>query len=187
MAELFLGVDGGILLWIQTFLRQDWLSPAVKGFTHLGDSGMLWIALCLVLLLFPKTRRIGLAGAFALCLSLLCTNLILKPLVARPRPWLMVEGLIHLVNEPDPKSFPSGHTSAAFGAATAIFRALPRDRRKWGWAVLALAILMGLSRLYVGVHYPSDVLAGALVGAFCGWGGCKALEFLEQKKGPRPG
>ena len=183
MAEFLLELDGGILLWMQAFLRQSWLSPVVKGYTHLGDHGILWITLCLVLFLIPKTRRIGLAGAFALCCSLLCTNLILKPLVARPRPWLMVEGLVNLVNEHDPKSFPSGHTSSAFAAATAFFRTLPGDRKKWKWLVMALAVLMGLSRLYVGVHYPSDVLAGALVGAFCGWAGCKLLTFWEKQKG----
>lgn len=183
MAEFLLGLDGGILLWIQEFIRQDWLSPVVKSFTHLGDNGMLWIVLCLALLLFPKTRRIGLAGALALCFSLFCTNLLLKPLIDRPRPWLMVEGLINLVNEHDPRSFPSGHTSAAFAAATAYFRILSQDKARWKWVAMALATLMGLSRLYVGVHYPSDVLAGALVGAFCGWAGCKLLAFLEKKRG----
>lgn len=185
MAEFLLGLDGGILLWIQEFVRRDWLTPVVKAFTHAGDSGVLWIALCLALLLFPKTRRVGLAGALALCFSLLCTNLILKPLIDRPRPWLMVEGLINLVNEPDPKSFPSGHTSAAFAAATAFFRTLPKGWVRW--AALAVAALMGLSRLYVGVHYPSDVLAGVLVGAFCGWAGCKLLSWLEERKRARLG
>lgn len=182
MAEGLLGVDGGILLWIQAFVRQDWLSPVVEVFTHLGDHGMLWIALCLGLLLFPKTRRMGLAGALALCFSLLCTNLLLKPLVDRPRPWLMVEGLLPLVNEPDPRSFPSGHTSAAFAAATAFAWSMPKEWKTWTWAVLAPAVLMGLSRLYVGVHYPSDVLAGALVGALCGWMGRRLLELLEERK-----
>ncbi|MDE6107787.1 MAG: phosphatase PAP2 family protein [Oscillospiraceae bacterium] len=182
MAEFLLGLDGGSLLWIQTFIRQDWLSPVVKGFTHLGDNGILWIALCLILLLIPKTRRIGLAGAFALCFSLLCTNLILKPLIDRPRPWLLVEGLVNLVNELDPRSFPSGHTSAAFAAALALFHTLPKNRAKWKWAVIVLATLMGLSRLYVGVHYPSDVLAGALVGAFCGWAGSRLLTMLEERR-----
>lgn len=180
MGEFLLGLDGGILLWIQEFVRRDWLSPLVKAFTHLGDNGILWIVLCLLLLLIPKTRRAGMAGALALCLSLLCTNLILKPLIDRPRPWLLVEGLVNIVNEPDPRSFPSGHTSAAFAAGTALFRTLP----KWWYraVVMAAAILMGLSRLYVGVHYPSDVLAGALVGAFCGWAGGKLLSLLEERK-----
>ena len=182
MADFLLGVDGGILLWIQALIRQDWLSPVVKGFTHMGDSGLLWIILCLVLLLFPKTRRVGIAGALALCFSLLCTNLFLKPLVDRPRPWLTVEALNNQDNELDPRSYPSRHTTAAFAAGTALFRTLPKGAKKWKWGVMALAVLMGLSRLYVGVHYPSDVLAGAVVGTFCGWLGCKLLRLLEEQK-----
>ena len=76
-------------------------------------------------------------------------------------------GLIPLVNEPDPNSFPSGHTCAAFAAGMAWAGALP-----WRWARTAAviqAVCMGLSRLYVGVHYPSDVLSGALVGSLCAW------------------
>ena len=91
----------------------------------------------------------------------------LKHLVARPRPWLDVAGLIPLIAEHDPNSFPSGHTTAAFAAGMVWARALP-----WGWArplAVVMAVCMGLSRLYVGVHYPTDVLAGALVGSFCAW------------------
>ena len=179
MGEMLLNMDGGMLLWIQNHLRQEWLDPLVKAFTHLGDSGLLWILLCFALLLFPKTRRAGGAVAAALILSLICTNMLLKPLVQRTRPWLVVEGLTALVAEHDMNSFPSGHTSAALAAATACWGTLPS---KWRGIILALAVLMGLSRLYVGVHYPSDVLAGALVGAFCGSLGCLAVRQLGRRK-----
>ena len=89
----------------------------------------------------------------------------LKHLVERTRPWLVVEGLIPLIAEGDPNSFPSGHTTAAFAAGVVWWKTLP-----WTWGrvgALALAVLMGCSRLYVGVHFPSDVLAGAAVGALC--------------------
>ena len=179
VGEMLLNMDGNILLWIQNHLRQEWLDPVVKGFTHLGDSGLLWILLCLVLLLFPQTRRAGGAVAVALIMSLICTNMLLKPLVQRTRPWLMVEGLTALVAEHDMNSFPSGHTSAALAAATACWGTLPS---KWRGIILALAVLMGLSRLYVGVHYPSDVLAGALVGMFCGSLGCLAVRWFGKRK-----
>lgn len=180
MGELLLEVDGGILLWLQNNLRQEWLDPVVKGFTHLGDSGLLWIALCLALLLFPQTRRAGAAVAVGLIMSLLCTNLVLKPLIQRTRPWLVVEGLTALVVEHDMNSFPSGHTSAALAAAMACWGTL---QKRWARGlVLALAIMMGLSRLYVGVHYPSDVLAGALVGLFCGFVGCRILRWAEKRQ-----
>lgn len=91
----------------------------------------------------------------------------------------MVEGLTALVAEHDMNSFPSGHTSAALAAATACWGTLPS---KWRGIILALAVLMGLSRLYVGVHYPSDVLAGALVGMFCGGLGCLAVRWFGKRK-----
>lgn len=179
MLDFLLGLDSGILLMIQAVVRQEWLTPLITLYTHLGDSGMIWILLCAVLLIFPKTRRAGVAGCLALCFSLLCTNCILKPLVGRTRPWLVIEGLLPLIHEGDLRSFPSGHTSAAFAAGTALLRTLPK-----AWArrtVMVCAVLMGLSRLYVGVHYPSDVLGGALVGTFCGWLAVKLLGELQRR------
>ena len=185
MLEWLQMIDGGILLWIQEFLRNGILNLVVPAYTHLGDTGMLWIVLTILLLIPKKTRRAGMASAVALVLSLLCTNIVLKHLVSRPRPWLDVVGLIPLVAEPDPNSFPSGHTSAALAAACAWWRTLPARWMKW--LALAMAVLMGLSRLYVGVHYPSDVLAGALVGMFCGWAAVRILCFPKagtaEKKG----
>ena len=161
--------EGSVLLWIQETVRCAFLDPLMTVYTQLGNAGLMWIVLGVLMLFFPKTRKAGLAGVVALICSLLCTNVILKHLVSRPRPWLVVEGLIPLVAEGDPNSFPSGHTSAAFAAAMAWRKTLPE---KWmGRTALGLAVLMGLSRLYVGVHFPSDVLCGMLVGLFCGWMG----------------
>lgn len=160
-------VDGAILLWIQEFVRQSFLDPAVSLYTSLGDGGRLWIVLSLAMLCYKPTRKAGITALLAMAFGFLCTNVVLKHLAARPRPWLDVAGLIPLVYEPDPNSFPSGHTSAAFAAAAAWWKTLSK-----GWmraAGLVLAVCMGLSRLYVGVHYPSDVLAGALVGTLCGY------------------
>jgi undecaprenyl-diphosphatase len=81
------------------------------------------------------------------------------------------------VTERDPNSFPSGHTSAALSCAAAWWHYLPRP---WRWTAGVCAVLMGLSRLYVGVHFPTDVFCGLLVGLFCGWGGWQ-LEKLEVK------
>ena len=118
---------------------------------------------------------------WALLLSLMFTNGILKHLVERPRPWLTVEGLTPLIAEHDPNSFPSGHTSASFAAASAWCRTLPR--RWMGVTAVVLAALMGFSRLYVGVHFPSDVLAGVLVGLFCGWLACLLWQRFAAWKG----
>lgn len=159
-------IDGAILLWIQQFLRVAVLTPLVELYTTLGDKGMIWIAASFILLCFRPTRRAGLLALFAMLLGLICNNLILKNLVARPRPYLTVAGLLPLLPPPDPNSFPSGHTCAAFACAAVWLRTLP-----WAWMrglAVVLAALMGLSRLYVGVHYPSDVLVGGCVGFLCG-------------------
>lgn len=172
--------EGQALLWVQTALRGAALNAAAAFYTQLGNAGAIWIVLCIVMLFFPKTRRAGLAGAFALVFSLLFTNILLKQWVQRTRPWLVLEGLIPLVVERDPNSFPSGHTSAAFAAASAWLRTLP-DR--WMRAVaLVLAVLMALSRLYVGVHFPTDVICGAMVGCLCGFLGWKLEEKAAKRK-----
>lgn len=181
MPEWFLNLDGGILLWLQEAVRNAVLTPLFTLYTHLGDSGLMWIALSVLLLCFPKTRKAGAAGLMALLLSLMFTNGILKHLVERPRPWLTVEGLTPLIAEHDPNSFPSGHTSASFAAASAWCRTLPR--RWMGVTAVVLAALMGFSRLYVGVHFPSDVLAGVLVGLFCGWLACLLWQRFAAWKG----
>ena len=140
-------IEGPVLLWFQEVARRPGVNEAVSFFTHLGDGGMLWILLCALLLLFPRTR-----------------------------PWLMVEGLAALVYEGDPHSFPSGHTSASFACALAWWGTLPG---RWRYAAVAAAVAMGLSRLYVGVHFPTDVLCGALAGAFCGWAAGRMVRGRE--------
>lgn len=167
MLETLCQMEGPILLWIQEAVRQPWLNPLVEVYTRLGNAGMLWIVLSAVMLRFPKIRKAGALSLLAMVLGLLCTNVVLKHLVGRTRPWIDVAGLIPLVNEPDPNSFPSGHTCAAFAAGIIWARALPRTWMRVGAVILA--VCMGLSRLYVGVHYPSDVLAGAVVGSLCAW------------------
>lgn len=177
-------MDGQILLWIQANLRCGALSAFFVPFTHFGDHGLLFILLTLALLLHPKTRPYGLRTGIALLFSLLFTNILLKHLFARVRPFEVVEGLVALVVERDPNSFPSGHTSAAFAFAFALVGAVKKGWVKGG--VVALAVLMGLSRLYVGVHYPTDVLAGCVVGICAGVLGCffgkQLLEWIRSRK-----
>ena len=181
MLQTLQNLDGALLLTIQG-LRQEWLDPVVAFYTHLGDAGMAFILLTAALAVYRPTRKAGVTALLALALGFLCTNVALKPLVSRPRPWLDVAGLIPLVAEHDPNSFPSGHTCAAFGAGMAWLNTLPR---KWGGAAAAAAVCMGLSRLYVGVHYPSDVLAGALVGSLCGLLACRLVKEYERRRNIR--
>lgn len=160
-------LDEQVLLWIQEWIRQGVLDPLVKLYTTLGNAGIVWIVVSLAMLCWKPTRRAGVTALCAMLLGMLCTNVVLKHLVSRPRPYTVVEGLIPLLTSGDPNSFPSGHTCAAFASASAWCRTLPR---RWMKIVaVVMAALMGFSRLYVGVHFPTDVLAGMAVGIFCGW------------------
>ena len=153
--------EGQILLFIQEHIRCSALNGVMTFITHLGDTGIFWIALTVVLLLFRRTRRCGVACAAALVLNLLITNAALKNIIQRIRPYDVMDALKILVAPEHDFSFPSGHTACSFAAAWALLRTAPR---KYAVPALILAALIGLSRLYVGVHYPTDVLGGLIVG-----------------------
>lgn len=144
--------------------------------TKLGDGGILWICCTVMLLLFRKTRKAGAAMAVSLALEVICCSVILKPLVARPRPY-DVNAVQPLIPPLSDYSFPSGHTGAAFAAASSLFFS---KNRLWIPA-LVIAVLMGFSRLYLYVHYPSDVLAGALLGIMLGWLGTAVVKAIPPR------
>ena len=165
-----LSLDGELLLWIQDHLRVD----AMNGFwifiTSLGNGGWFWIVLGILLLFFPKTRKLGLLTLGSMLIGFLITNICLKNLVARPRPYTQRPDLTILVKEPHDWSFPSGHTTASFAFAFAFYFGL--EHKKYSIPVFVLVALIAFSRLYVGVHYPTDVLGGLLTGtlsAFLAW------------------
>lgn len=140
------------------------LDNLVVAFTKLGDAGLIFVLITTVLLCFRKTRRIGFYAAVALVCDLLIVNVTLKPLIDRPRPFTYLQQFGHLISAPRDSSFPSGHTGAAFAFAFAM---LPAGK-KWFALSLVFAVAMGLSRLYLTVHFLSDVIAGAVIGALCG-------------------
>lgn len=166
MLNMIQQFDEQVLRWIAQFIRLDWLTPGVVFYTNLGNSGLCFLAIALLLLCFRATRRGGATALVAIGLGGLVTNLTIKPLITRPRPWVVMEDFVSVVTSSDPHSFPSGHTTAAFAFGVALCLTLPQ---KWAKAAaLAAAAFMGFSRLYVGVHFPTDVLAGAVIGTCCG-------------------
>lgn len=152
--------EASIILWIQENLR-GFLDPVLVFITHLGDDGILWIAMGIVLLFFKKTRPIGFTVLLSLLINFVIVNLTLKDLIARPRPFVVNEAIQPLVGGVNPnRSFPSGHTSGSFSAMLALYKWVPK---KIGIPALILATLVALSRLYVGVHYPTDLLGGFVI------------------------
>lgn len=207
-----LQLDGNILLWIQENVRNDFLTPIFKVITSLGNSGWFWIAVLLILCIPKKTRWVGLTGLLAIIIGAIVTNLCLKNWVGRIRPYEVVEGLQRLIERQKDTSFPSGHSCVSFASAMAIYLSLPQAlsaklqgksagnadvtgtqspdcgnvSARWGRcigiAALVLATLIAVSRLYVGVHYPSDVIVGSLVGCLAGWSAFHLLEKLRSKR-----
>ena len=161
MIEAFIRLDSSILLLIQDFLRNNTLTSVFIFITNLGNRGFIWTLISIVLFIFPKTRKIGCMGICALILSMVINNMVLKNLVERSRPFDTITTLVPLIHKPADFSFPSGHTASAFAAGYLFYRKLPK---KIGIPILILAFSIGISRLYLGVHYPSDVIAGMLCG-----------------------
>ena len=147
--------------------------------TSLGNAGIIWIVLAVVLLILPKTRRTGIIVAAALLMDLILCNLILKNLVARVRPYDVNPAIAILIKKPFDFSFPSGHTAASFAAMTALF--LAKMKKAW-IAALVLAVLIAFSRLYFYVHYPTDVLGGAVVGILSGIMGYAIVEKIDKRR-----
>ena len=177
-----MGWEAAFLLYIQENIRSDLLNPFMTVFTHSGDYGILVIALALVLIALPRTRRIGVIAAISIAIEALLNNVIIKNAVARTRPYEAINGLVNIIEKQKDYSFPSGHTGSAFAVMGAILLVallglpviaktgkLSSSKMSLTFklcAVLAIvyAALLGFSRLYVGVHYPTDVIGGIILG-----------------------
>ena len=173
-----LSYEFAILDWIQANMRNPALDLLMPAITALGNSGLIWLLLAGILLLTPRHRRAGAAVLAGLVLEIICCNMVLKPLVARVRPRDVNTAVQLLIARPDDFSFPSGHTGASFAAAAALFA----DRNRLWIPSLILALLIAFSRLYLYVHYPTDILAGAAIGMMAGWAGRQAVDILWKRK-----
>lgn len=172
-----MNVEFAILDWFQSIHCAP-LDALAVFFDTVGAHGELWIALAVILLLFKKTRRTGLAVALALILHLLVADTILKPFFARPRPCDLSSAIPMLVPRPSGWSFPSGHTSSAFAAAGALWF----SKSKLAPYALVLAVFIGLTRLYLYVHFPTDVLAGTATGLVFGFAAAKIVDALAARR-----
>lgn len=186
--------DLPILDWIQANLQSGFMDTIMPIITVFGDAGIFWMLWAALLLIFPKTRKIGLGMGIAMAMGLIICNGILKPLVGRIRPydfqikelgkeWTdFLEAGKLLIGDQSDKSFPSGHTIASFEACTVLMLG---DKRM-GIPATILAILIAFSRLYLYVHYPTDVIfsvfAGILFGII-GYAIAKKIPLPEARRG----
>lgn len=181
MLSAIQGLDEAILLFVQDNIRTPALTAVMRLFSLLGDMGIMWIVLGLALLAFARTRRRGAAMLGALAAEYVICDLVIKKLVLRPRPYLVIAQLELLVAPEGSTSFPSGHSASSFVCAYMLARMFGR---KGAWAYLPAA-LIALSRVYVGVHYPSDVVTGVLLGTMIGAAAYPPLRRFVTSKGEK--
>ena len=166
-----------ILDFIAEHLRCAPLDFIMPKITLLGDAGIFWIALALILLIPKKTRMTGLMMGVSLLIGLLVCNIALKPLIARVRPYDVAGIAPYMCAVQHDFSFPSGHTAASFEGAVVILL----QNRKWGIPACVLAALIAFSRMYLYVHYPTDILGGLVIGIGAAFAGVYIVRYGERK------
>ncbi len=172
--ETFAGFDYAIMEFFHKLnvgASGDFFDILLGSITKLGDDGIFLILLSLVLIVFKKTRKVGAAMLGAIIVGALFTNISIKPIIARPRPYIdeahifrqwWIDAGSHIESE---FSFPSGHTTSAMATMTGLFFT---TNKKVSWTAFIFAVVMGITRIYLCVHYPSDVLGGLVVGFIAG-------------------
>ena len=170
-------IELAILDWIQEYMRTPFLDKVVPILTRFNDNGEIWIILAILLVLFKKHRKAGLSVGAGLLFDLVSCNLILKPLIGRIRPFMVNTAIELLVEAPSSAAFPSGHTASSFAAVGALWAC----KSPFWKPAAVVAILIALSRLYLYVHWPTDILGGIVVGWVCGYLGAKLIMFIYKK------
>lgn len=159
-----MSLDQSILYWIHDDLSCGVLDMLMPKLTLLGSGGAIWLLAAAIMLCTKKYRRQGVILLAGLAAGVLVGNVCLKNLIARPRPCWLDDSVKLLIPIPTDYSFPSGHTLSSVVGATV----LTKTNRRFDWAAIPLAAIIAFSRLYLLVHYPSDILAGAVLGAAIG-------------------
>ena len=190
--DFFVGIDVAIYQFVDSIMNPV-LNVIMTFITHLGDTpGIIWCIIGICLLIPKKTRKLGVLLFAGLAISSIINNLCLKEIIERPRPynldpqvWLDA-GYTYkwpdLIHKSSSWSFPSGHTSTSIGAAFALLLSCKKKNLAIGIPTFILSLLVGFSRIYVHVHYPTDVIAGAIVGLI---GGVIAWLLVEKVLMPK--
>ncbi len=156
--------EEAFLLYLQNNVRTDVFDQIMRFFSFLGNAGWFWILICIVLVIYKPTRSIGIIASVSLAVSAGICNGLLKTIINRTRPYDAIEGLELIAKMPHDSSFPSGHSNASFAVAGAVTWCLSKNRKWIGVILILVASVIAFSRLYVGAHYPTDVIAGIILG-----------------------
>lgn len=160
MPDFITQVDETIIFWVQTHLHNAFTDPFFSLITHLGDAGLIWIVLGVCLLIPRRSRWWGALLLIGLVSSYVIGDLLVKNLVARPRPCHDFPEITLLISQPSSYSFPSGHSFSSMTCACLLCR----FHKKAGAAAVVLALLIAFSRIFLFVHYPFDVFTGLVLG-----------------------
>lgn len=175
MIEAITSIDINILMFIREYFANPLMDKIMVLISTLGNIGFIWILIGIILIVNKKYRAMGIVLIIALLIEVTVVDGIVKNLVQRDRPFLAFPEMKLLIEMPTSYSFPSGHTASSFAAATVLGRYF----RKYRYIAYGSAILMGFSRLYLFVHYPSDVIVGAIIGIICG---IVAIEIAKYRR-----
>lgn len=186
----FMKIEFAILDFFNTYIKNDFLDILVPFITSLGNGGFIWIVITIILLVMKKTRKIGFYMALSLIFSLIVCNLTLKPIFARTRPFEINKDITLLIKKPTDFSFPSGHTASSFAAATAFLMGNIKKNgekkylanKKYVFLIFFVAIVIAISRLYLYVHFPSDVFIALVLGTFLGYLASKVCDKIYKIK-----
>lgn len=155
--------DINLLLAIHNTSQNPIFDVLMPFISSLGNAGLIWISMAVILMLQKKYRRVGIMCLIALLLGTITGEVILKHAIGRARPFMTLPDIKLLIEMPTTYSFPSGHTTSSFAAAAVLSRSFKRYRIP----LFALAGLIAFSRMYLLVHYPSDIFAGIILGLIC--------------------
>lgn len=178
LSEFIVNIDVAIYQFVDSIMNTT-LNVIMTIITHMGDTpGIVWCVLGICLLIPRKTRKLGVLLFAGLAISSLINNVCLKEFIQRPRPYNLDPAVWadagykyvwpNLIKQSSSWSFPSGHTSTSIGAAFALLLGCRKKELAVGIPAFILSLLVGFSRIYVHVHYPTDVIGGAIVGLVAG-------------------
>lgn len=178
MISLINNIDINIL----NFIRENFSNPVMDKLmiiiTSLGNVGFIWIAIGVILLAQKKYRKVGFILLIALLINSIIGEGIIKNVIQRPRAFITYPDISIIINPPTSFSFPSGHTASSFAAAVVIGYYI----KNWRGIAYTFASLIAFSRLYLFVHYPSDILGGILLGVTCALLTIKLLNNVSLRK-----